>query len=279
MKQDLLLKTIAAHHPKLLEKQWSMPHPPHDALLSRNLMLAFMLERKKWTQKNTHRIIKHFSKAPAPSADILPYPWNGLEEQLEQVQNHTFPLFSFGSLMNPKSASRDLKTHGHPYLSYGFKRVFSYIYPEIQQDTKELAFLNAFPTGSCEDIVSGIFFELEISEIEPLRHREIGYDLIPIFITEYKEACESKEPKLIPAYYLCAPKNTARCALWEGLEPHMRYLNVCLEGNYHWEDEGVEGFIDLFLQTTFLNDAKTRLDDWLLQKGKQELSHWITPSS
>lgn len=198
------------------------------------------------------------------------YPWYDLEEELRADPGRRIQLFGFGSLVNPQSASYNLRRRVGPAIAFGLKRVFNYQdhflhscnvgcpapgYPHEQ------AKLNAALADDPTHLINGIIYEVDAEDLVRLRPRERGYDLEKLHVVDYIDAQDPhcKRPRIIETYFLRATSDhqTSTRNL-----PDINYLNVCAEGVRPYGS----AFARLFLDTTYLSDGTTPLSHWLMSQ-------------
>jgi hypothetical protein len=189
------------------------------------------------------------------------YPWTGLEEELKAQGLSTIRLFGYGSLLNRESASRTFAGSVErfvPAIAFGVVRLFNFEMPDAVRvrygaldDPLARGLLNAQVTGFMSDIANGVLIEVDVNEIEPLREREVGYDLRPVTCIEWERGAHGM-PCL--AYVLSCPDR-----LWKGrpltnpeLRPHRQYFQQCLDG----AASIAQAFLNFWMDTTFLADGE-----------------------
>lgn len=185
------------------------------------------------------------------------YPWYQLEEELKAQGRSTIRLFGYGSLLNRESAARTFTGAADrfiPAIAFGTVRLFNFEMPDAVrvrygafEDPLARGLLNARVTGFMSDIANGVVTEVSIDEIEPLREREVGYDLRPVVCIDWERGTGSV-PRL--AYILSCPDR-----LWRGksltnseLKPHPQYFLQCLDGASSFSP----AFSNFWMDTTFL---------------------------
>ncbi|HKB35566.1 MAG TPA: hypothetical protein VKD72_03875 [Gemmataceae bacterium] len=201
------------------------------------------------------------------------YPWAGLEGGIR--------LVGYGSLLNAASAARTLAPAGprRAVLAFGARRLFDseMSAAALQRygagpDSRGGAALNVRVTGAIGDAVNGILFDIPAEEIEPLRQREIGYDLAPVICfpwerlvgqtflsAEERQTGMSAPPSPFVAHILTRPAHPAAEASRNGpLLPHRAYYLLCREGAASVSDS----FLRFFLASTFLADGLTPVAEW-----------------
>lgn len=194
--------------------------------------------------------------------DDLPefcYPWEGLESFLPSIGCNHLHLLAYGSLMNRESASLTMQSESDPSftpaIGFGIKRLFNYRMPQNSQtrhgepfSPRHVAALNVVSSADAQDSVNGVLLSVEFTNVEQLRHREIGYNLVPI----KAETWESKKIVAQPVYTLeCTDTD-------DDILPHIRYLQICEAAARAVSVE----FLDYFRRTTFLADG-TPLPNWI----------------
>ncbi|MFY0632111.1 MAG: gamma-glutamylcyclotransferase [Flavobacteriaceae bacterium] len=184
------------------------------------------------------------------------YPWENLEEFINQTSDKTLKLFGYGSLINLYSASLTLKDKNEhiPAVGYGFKRVFNYpmndsAFSRYGQPPHEdeIAALNVISTTDPNQSINGIIKRITLSDIENLRKREIDYDLHEIRCIHW----DTKKPIEATIFILVYPIKTMN------IKPHPKYVDVCIEGAKSIS----QSFMQEFLDTTYLIDEKTTLNN------------------
>lgn len=171
----------------------------------------------------------------------MPYPWDGLEDQLNASGQDRLCLVSYGSLLNAASAARtiaDTPTKGHsPVLAFGGYRIFNYLMPTYAlhrysqaegQIGDRRAALNAVWSGHVTDIFNGRLIPIACHDLPGLRKRERGYDLAPMWTVSWHDP--NQEP--IVGYVLCASDQPCNGVVYmdNRLRPHDGYLELCRHG-------------------------------------------------
>lgn len=198
------------------------------------------------------------------------YPWFNLEKDLLLHKTKTIKLFTYGSLLNKESAKKTLSKEvigtSKVAIASGLRRVFNYNLPEVvakrqiynsEINPKDFSVLNTEFTGLASDFCNGIIIEIPIIEIQELRKREIGYDLISVNCfyletntwdseTVYTLSCEHK---LFENNWLTK----------SDLPPHPKYLKVCIDGAKSINLD----FYDMWLKTTYLGDNTNNMSSYL----------------
>jgi hypothetical protein len=193
-----------------------------------------------------------------------PYPWDGLEDELERNGN-PLRLVAYGSLMNTASAAGTLQATrqaGEPVLALGVRRVFNYIMPESslgrfgpRPDPDGRAALNVYLTPNLADVVNGLCLEVETGDLTALRNREKGYSLLPVVCLCWHQPTA---PPYV-AHILGVPDNLEGKQFTDDtLRPHREYYFLCRAGAAAVS----RAFLDCFLDTTFLADRRTPVRCW-----------------
>ncbi len=198
--------------------------------------------------------VQHANAAPSYA-----YPWS----ELTSDRNDTLLLVGYGSLLNSHSARRTLSVSSWrvPIITYGVRRVFDYIMPvsvrrryPTPSDDRAYGVLNVYATGKHSDWINGVLTEVAFSELDALREREEGYDLVSVAYSRYPAG--DALPSI--AYILACPPGDRRTD--PSLLPNPGYLKLCLEGARTISDD----FATHFLESTYLADKETLLRNWYL---------------
>ena len=199
------------------------------------------------------------------------YPWSGLEAQLAQEPDGRLLLIGYGSLMNLESAAETIEgvnaTDFYPVVCVGAKRLFNYRIPDAvlkelaelggPAQPRELAALNVIPTGRAADLFNGRVVPVAAADLPALRQREYGYHLRSVTCLRWG-AWES-EPFAAAVLAAEDPVINGRQVIDNTLEPNPAYVAIVDAGTKAVS----ESFHELFLDTTFLADGKTTLQQWL----------------
>ena len=199
------------------------------------------------------------------------YPWSGLEAQLAQEPDGRLLLIGYGSLMNLQSAAETIEgvneTDFYPVVCVGAKRLFNYRIPddvlkELAElggpaQPHELAALNVIPTGRAADLFNGRVVPVAAADLPALRQREYGYHLRSVTCLRW-DAWES-EPFAAAVLAAEDPVINGRQVIDNTLDPNPAYAGIVDAG----ATAVSEPFHELFLDTTFLADGKTTLQQWL----------------
>jgi len=288
---------IETDYPSLSEHDWQLDRQldrrgewatdeDRKQLVLRNFFLSHMTPRDDWNARRQELLVKLLVNQvglPPVSPERVIYPWDGIEDWMEENGRDQLPLVAFGSLMHQGSAAMDIASLGRPVIAFGVRRHFNYIHlrPELsflgmptEKHLEEAARLNVSYSGHTNDIINGVLVYVDIDDIDRLRIRENGYDLIKIQILDYGDAANVGTSKMQfrEAFILSNPEGSLHRSTSLSFMPHVNYANICLEGVYEIERQGMPGFFDLFVRTTYLNDGRT-LDQWITDLAQQEARH------
>jgi hypothetical protein len=195
------------------------------------------------------------------------YPWKGLEEKIAHLPDGRLFLIGYGSLLSKNSALRSLEPSSvedsRPVLALGARRVFNYAIPEDKLKaygevfrSRARAALNAEYTRSATDAINGRLIRVAAADISALRKREFGYDLRAVACLDWND----RRAQPFTAFVLVAiqPTQNGRLILDDHLLPNPSYYRECRTG----ASSISEAFLRMYLETTYLADRKTRLDEW-----------------
>lgn len=199
---------------------------------------------------------------------IYRFPWVDLEREL--ASKRSFPLFGYGSLIDPHSAAVSILAQGdEPALAtaFGITRVFEYEMPERAlrkydppDDTLARAALNVRPADTIEASANGVVIRAYASDLPALRVREAGYDLIPVPFVPWSNP--GAEPDIALTFACPADSADGIRYVRDDLSPHRRYLENCLRAASLISEE----FLTEFLRTTFAlrpDGSLERLDRYI----------------
>ena len=207
--------------------------------------------------------------------------WSTLEKKLHLQGKESFHLIGFGSLLDPRS-SRDFPTRKNPAIAFGVRRFFGFTpsspersslgIPEAPYHHEQLR-LSTRITKKESDLTNGVLLEIHLGkEMDALKKREKGYDLVkvPIIkITKNNRLSGEILYEIDEAYILAEPEKNALSrdiqTPKKPLSPHISYLYICLRGAQILSEQISKDtcFTQLFLETTFLEDGKTSLTEWI----------------
>jgi hypothetical protein len=203
---------------------------------------------------------------------VFQYP-NKNHDEAKTLENGKILLFGYGSLMSPEIDANkksikpeDLKTL-RPAFAFGVKRLFNKrgsVSKKFASSTLELnerCFLNLVPTTNFNDVTNGVTIEIDQGDLIKLIAREVGYDLVPLFVTSWDDAVkESDEINIEIAYTFIASS---------GLRDHIAYTSNTLYP-IRWYASLVDKaakfhgpvFWKFYQKTTWLADGTTLISDW-----------------
>lgn len=194
------------------------------------------------------------------------YPWKDLETIVPTMSGGKLRLIGYGSLLNRDSAARTIKDtppEGHPpVVAIGARRVYNYVIPEDRlkaygsYGSRERAALNVDYTQSPADALNGRLVEVGPSDIPALRQREWGYDLRPVACLAWGHW--ESEPFIAFLLVAVQTEREGRPILDNDALPNPPYARLCRSGARAVS----EGFLDLYLHTTWLADRRTSLFEW-----------------
>lgn len=217
----------------------------------------------KVTKKHIEKLI---SEAFATYPKFL-YPWLELEEYMYS-NNNVLNMVGYGSLLNKVSASRTLNVVDEelvPIICFGGKRIYNYNTPNdvVARHNGEnylgnkVACLNVKHTNNDDNYFNGLAYQIKIDEVDALRKRERGYDLIPFKCIDWN----TQEPSI--KYALCAERRSFDGYYYvkNDILPIPNYHKLCAEGAKAISDE----FLDFFLETTYLADESTNMTNYVVE--------------
>ncbi len=203
---------------------------------------------------------------------VFQYP-NKNHDEAKTLENGKILLFGYGSLMSPEIDANkksikpeDLKTL-RPAIAFGVKRLFnkrgsvSKRFTSTSLEPNERCFLNLVPTTNFNDVTNGVTIEIDQGDLTKLIVREVGYDLVPIFVASWDNAVkESDELKIEIAYTFIASS---------GLRDHVSYTSNILYP-IRWYASLVDKaakfhgqvFWKQYQNSTWLADGTTLISDW-----------------
>ena len=195
------------------------------------------------------------------------FPWDLLEQDLQQRGQSRLTIASFGALMGDDEGAHlidDPGDHqpGSAAIVFGAKRVFEYAIPDhnfVRYGTPprddQRAALNAVGTGEASDFFNAVLRPIDVGRLSYLREREAGYDLCRAV---YKPWDSMHEPARV-CYVLSAKRDPDAGWTRSDLRPYMRYVDACRRACREVSD----AFDRFFLSTSYLADMNTPLSDYL----------------
>ena len=176
-------------------------------------------------------------------------------------------IFSYGSLMDELSASKDLSFESmdkrDAAVAFGIKRLFD---RDVSVDDfkdwgspieeKSRAMLNVKYSFDYKDRVNGYAHEVKLSDLPKLIEREKGYDLIPVVVMDYNNYSKSKKGEFKIAYTFRAQQRTK--LVNKEIDPRPQYYEIVRDSA-----KGVSpDFYNMWFETTYLSDGKTSVEKW-----------------
>lgn len=195
------------------------------------------------------------------------YPYPELAEIMKAEGRKSILIFSYGSLMDTKSANRTLSEASlatrRPAVAYGLKRSFDRDVPiELSKhwcypnDSKARGMLNVQSTLSSKDWVNGVLIDVEMDDIPRVLSREEGYDLMPIVVREWDSVNQTTKPTILMAYTFRAPRGSVYTN--RSLKPRPGYYELTRDAARQFGPL----FFKMWFQTTYLGDGTTPISDW-----------------
>lgn len=204
--------------------------------------------------------------------------WSSLEQTLLSRGQKSFYLLGFGSLLDP-AFSQEFASREGLAVAFGVKRFFGFNpqRPETSPlglpeapNHHEVLRLTTRLTQNPQDMTNGVLLKINLGkEMEALRTREAGYDLVKVPILKLSQNLSQNHPieALDEAYILVEPPHPHKQErdLLPLLAPHIAYLYICLRGAKTPLENTSEdlSFLKLFIETTYLSDAKTPISYWV----------------
>lgn len=186
-------------------------------------------------------------------------------------------IFGYGSLVNPESAARTLSSDAmktyEPAVAFGMKRSFDRKVTNTerwgpQERSSDVGMLNVFKTKQA-DPLNGVTFKVNALDLKSLIEREVGYDLVPVYVISWKKFIdEEEEPDFKIAYVFLAPSDPKNVYVDPCINPVPRYALASKEG------AAINGkdFLNLWLKSTFLADRKTPFSQWEKAPSKIDMA-------
>jgi len=192
----------------------------------------------------------------------FPYPWEEVDHRL--VEGQRLSLAGYGSLMNRSSAARTFSSEAlagsRPIIVFGARRVYDYVMSESSRqrfggDVAEsrCGVLNAYVTHDIRDSLNAVCYEISLEELQSLRIREFGYDLLPVTTLNWSEVDSDAIPRFQTVYILSCrvPVRDGRQMINPVIEPHPDYHDLCKAGCLEISD----AFLKAFLQSTWVGNS------------------------
>lgn len=226
-----------------------------------------------WDKEYQQLLIK---KVGEKLPDMSQYPFfqypNLHHLEAKESGNGKIWLFGYGSLLdnspdiydNPSIKPENGKTL-RPAIAFGVKRIFNWVekrdFVLKTLEPKEKCFLNLVSVPNFNHVTNGVVIEIDHEDLAKLVTREIGYDLVPIFVASWQDAIQQNERiKIDIAYAFMASSE---------LRNHVSYTS----NEYYpirWYASHVDKaamsqgpvFWNMYQQTTWLGDGTTLISDW-----------------
>ncbi|MGE3954881.1 MAG: gamma-glutamylcyclotransferase family protein [Parachlamydiales bacterium] len=168
-----------------------------------------------------------------------------------------YPVFVYGSLLNPESAKTTLSSEtvaaGRPAVAFGIRRLFNRKVAEELvvkrfgplEAPDQVGALNVVWTGRPTDRVNGLLLQVTEEELARLKEREVGYGLISVKV---------------------APWEGSLCRCWTAYTfsaggPYVASDVMPIPGYYEEVRKGMarygRRFLEVYLQTTYLANGVT----------------------
>lgn len=224
-----------------------------------------------WEQEYQALLIEKLSqKVPLFSTyPALKYPNAEVQKILDKYPGK-IPIFGYGSLMNPTSASRSISPEAvqsmRPVVAFRLKRIFNKDAGDVTKRRPDLkenerAFLNVEPTTTYGSVINGVVLEATPSDLAQLIQRERGYDLVPILVVDWGDIMARKpSPHIQIAYTFITPPelrqgvNYIRTTCY----PIRFYLRLVQEGAATYGDD----FLNFWNASTYMGDGTTLITHW-----------------
>lgn len=225
------------------------------------------------TPWNAARQVELVQKAKALRPQLIgqtqktPYPIS--EEALKKIysaaKTETIPFFTYSSMIDMeagavKAISPQAAGTQTPAIAFGIQRTFNRAMAAATVEggwgalarPNDLGILNAFEKEDA--VVNGVLFQLPIADLLILTKREVGYDLIPVLVTSWKDANSGqKEPEIFLAYSFLAPLTANQEFTSSHVNPIPQYFNYLQKGL----DILGSDFKAMWWNTTYLADKQT----------------------
>ena len=194
------------------------------------------------------------------------YPYHDLPDRLKDQNKQSLLLFSYGSLIDEKSAGKTLSSQAlatrRPAVAFGVKRVFDRDVPikpgsqwgvPCHHDARGM--LNVQRTKELQEFINGVLVEVPIEDITALLDREEGYDLMPVIISDWDDFI-AEIPQFEIAYILHA--NADSLYVNSNIYPRPGYYELSRNAAKQYGSL----FESIWHQTTFMADGETQIDIW-----------------
>lgn len=197
---------------------------------------------------------------------VLEYPYFHLIDDLKREGKASILIFSYGSLIDEKSAARTLSAESmktrRAAIAYGLKRVFDRDVPIsdssrwcVPFDSEARGMLNVFPTGDPEDKINGVLIDVVLSDVPQVIEREEGYDLRPVLVRDWN----SPEAEYKIAYTFHAPQGNGYTST--AILPRPGYYELTRDAAAQYGYE----FLIFWFQTTYFSDGIKPIWIWELE--------------
>lgn len=200
----------------------------------------------------------------------LEYPNRDIQQILEKFPEGKVLLFGYGSLINADSAAWSVSSKAvqsmRPMIAFGFKRIFNYTAQNVSArglnlSENERAMLNIVPTTTYNHIINGVVMEISREDLHRLVQREVGYDLVPMLVTDWNQAiAENPSINIKIAYTFFVPSGLRDGVNYTQAKyyPIRRYLHTVRDGAAVFGPK----FLNYWNETTYLGDGRTPVNQW-----------------
>lgn len=204
-----------------------------------------------------------------------PYKSTGFEAIMDLFPSGKARIFVYGSLMNRASLGGTSNAQGkptvkaqaldtmRPVVAHDLKRLYNYEdqkgYPRVS-NAKEKAYLNLARSQGC--VINGVAIEVDIHDLRNLVEREVGYDLVPIFISRWSGSkTQNQELHFELAYTFMASTEAREGKIYTRTDiyPIVNYLSFV--ENAALQNYG-DDFLAMFKETTYLADGLRLAAHW-----------------
>lgn len=198
------------------------------------------------------------------------------EKDLKELfkKNKTVPFFAYSSLIDKNSpaakaiSEKSLETQT-PAVAFGIARTFNRVMDASVAEKwgplarpNDVAILNAFEKEDA--VANGVVLQLSFEDLQILAKREVGYDLVPILVTNWNEAVDAnKDPEIFLAYTFIAPDNLDKCTRYTCpfVNPIPGYVAFLQNGLKPFGKD----FEAMWWATTYLADKHTQIGELVHQ--------------